>query len=182
MKKLILLLGILVFVAGCNTTSEPVDKQKDEIAMKNMQIVKEYFLATENEDMGKIEELLADDFLEVGPGSKEEYNREKSIESFKNTFEAYDSIQFSITAITTEHKTEGDLAGDWVMSWNWFKSKNVKMDKTVKLMYHGAFKVKDGEIVLLVNYWDRWDLYKQLGAELEWDDEDEDEGDEEDDD
>ena len=182
MKKLFLLLGIVVVFVGCNTTSEPVDKQKDEVSKKNMQIVKEYFLAVENEDISKLEELLADDFLEVGPASKEEYNREKSIESFKNTFEAYDSIQFSITAITTEHKTEGDLAGDWVMSWNWFKSKNVKMDKTVKLMYHGAFKVKDGEIVLLVNYWDRWDLYKQLGAELEWDDEDEDEGDEEDDD
>ena len=50
-----LLLGIVVLFTGCTTTSEPVNKEKDEIAKKNTQIVKEYFLATENKDMDKEE-------------------------------------------------------------------------------------------------------------------------------
>jgi ketosteroid isomerase-like protein len=180
MKKLLLLFGIIVFVAGCKTTSDSTDKQLDKTAKKNMEIVKEFFKAVEDEDIGKLEELFADDFHEIGPGHKEEYNREQSIESFKKFFEMNDSIRFGIAAISTEHKAEGELSGDWVMTWNWFEMNHVDQDKDVKLMYHAAFRIEEGKIALLANYLDRWDFYKQLGYELEWEDEDEEEEQEDD--
>ena len=70
-------------------------------------------------------------------------------------FEAFDSIQFGIMHITTEHVAEGDGAGDWVMSWNRVTAYQVEVDKSIRVMYHGAFKMEEGKIALMVNFWER---------------------------
>jgi len=180
MKKLILLLGIVILFAGCKTTSEPVDKQKDETAKKNMEIVKEYFSAFENEDTVTIKELLTDDFIEAGPGIDEEYDLEETIEGFKHSIEMFDSLKVDFVAITTEHNAEGELAGDWVMSWVTIQAYHVEAEKSIKVNYHSVYKIEEGKIAMVVNYWDRLDFYKQLGAKLVWDDDDDDDEGEED--
>ena len=39
------------------------------------------------------------------------------------------------------------------------------------IMYHSTEMIKDGKIFMEANYWNQWDMYKQLGAELKWPDE-----------
>ena len=35
-------------------------------------------------------------------------------------------------------------------------------------MSHTPMRIEDGKIAYMASYWNQWDLYQQLGAELKW--------------
>jgi len=55
-----------------------------------------------------------------------------------------------------------------VLVWSNITWYDIKAEKKVKIMWHSPMRIEEGKIVLEVAYWNQWDLFKQLGAELKW--------------
>jgi hypothetical protein len=104
----------------------------------------------------------------LGPNFNEWTGYEDMVTGMTAWFGGADSIKADIFAILAHTVKEGDLAGDWVFVWANISYYDLSASKSIKLMYHAAEKVKDGKIVIEGNYWNQWDAYKQMGAELKW--------------
>ncbi len=170
MKNLSLLVCVILFFASCNQPKPPADtaqKVKDSV---NIALVKDLFKAVENENIEAMKGFYSDTAAIVGPNFNEWMGLEETIKGMSGWFEEADSIKVNIFAIMAQTVKEEDLAGDWVFLWADFSYWDVKAAKKIQLMYHGAEKVQDGKIVLEGNYWNQWDMYKQMGAELKWPD------------
>jgi ketosteroid isomerase-like protein len=178
MKRIILLPVLLIFIAGC---TQVADQAKTETAKQNVELVKKMIQAYENEDLATLGEIYSPDLKNYGPMIDLVFPYDSVLEGNKGWFKMADSIKYDVIAILAHTVDSGDLAGDWVMLWanvSWY---DIKPAKKVSVMYHSPMQIKDGKIVQAVDYWDEWDAYKQLGAKLEWPDND-DEGDMEDND
>jgi ketosteroid isomerase-like protein len=170
MKNLFLLFCVILFFASCKPVTPPPDtaqKVKDSV---NIALVKDMFKAMENENLEAVKGFYSDSVGIVGPNFNEWIGKEQMVKDMVSMFETSDSIEVKIFAIMAETVKEGDLAGDWVFQWSDVSWYEPKAEKKITIMYHSAEKIQDGKIVLEGNYWNQWDMYKQLGAELKWPD------------
>ncbi len=176
MKKLTLLTVVLVAICSCTQQVEPPTKEVDETGDKNMEIVKKLFAAQEAKNVDAMREIFAQDAIVEGPnyGSIDTMNA-KAFAGQEKWLGNLDSLNYRVIAIMPHSVEEGNLAGEWVMVWavaSWY---NIEAEKKVSIYYHAPIQIKDGKIVYMASYWNQWDLYKQLGATLEWDDDEDDE-------
>lgn len=168
MKNLFLFLSVILILASCNQVKPPADtaqKVKDSV---NIALVKDLFEAVENENIEAVKGFYSDTVGVLGPNFNEWIGFEEMVKSMTSWFEEADSIKLNIFAIMAQTVEEGDLAGDWVLLWSDFSYYDVKAEKKINLMYHATEKIQDGKIVIEGNYWNQWDMFKQLGAELKW--------------
>ncbi len=180
MKYLGILTLALLFTVACTQIADTGKKELDETAEQNLELVKKMVQAYENEDIDALKEIYSPDLVSIGPSIDHEFNYDTIMASNEYWFKQADSIKFNVITMLPETVDEGDLAGDWVLLWanvSWY---NIKSGKKLIVMYHTPLQIEEGRIVYEVDYWNQWDVFKQLGAELEWPDDDE--GDEEDDD
>ncbi len=167
MKNLTIIAIALLVLAGC---AQPVDtgkKELDEVSKKNVEVVKTMLTAVENEDIEALMEVYSPELVSYGPRHDQEWHWD-TLNSTKKWFESVDSIKVGIIAILPHTVEEGDLAGDWVMVWANLSWYNPKAEKKVKIMWHSPYMIEDGKIVQEAAYWNEWDVFKQLGAELKW--------------
>lgn len=168
MKNLFVFLCVILFLASCKPVTPPPDTAQKEKDSVNIALIKNMFKAVENENIEAVKGFYSDSVGIVGPNFNEWSGYDDMVKSSTSWFEESDSIKVDIFAIMAQTVKEGDLAGDWVFLWadcSWYE---VKAQKKVKIMYHAAEKVQDGKIVIEGNYWNQWDAFKQLGAELKW--------------
>ncbi|KKK74634.1 hypothetical protein LCGC14_2881820, partial [marine sediment metagenome] len=104
-------------------------------------------------------------------GIDDELSYAETIEGNIYFYEAWDSIKFDIQYIMHE-SVEDSVKEDWVLSWAVGSMYSIEAEKSVKVMLHNALRIENGKIIYSIIYWDRWDLFEQLGAELDWGDDD----------
>ena len=172
MKKLALLTAIL-FALCCCTNQAPEEKTElDETAKLNIEVVKKLLKAAENEDIDAWKEVVSEGTVIHGP--QHDYYDTLTSEGIQEWFNNVDSLKFDVIKILYDVVEEGDLIGDWVLLWCYESWYSVKDEKKVKILWHAPMRIEGGKIVYMASYWNQWDLYKQLGAELEWEDDDDD--------
>ena len=171
MKQIIFLISIVIALCSCTTQPAEDTREQDETAKLNIELVKKMFLSFEEEDIETLKEILDTSFTEIGPGIDDELSYTETLEGNIYFYEGWDSIKFDIQYIMHE-SVEDDVKEDWVLSWVLGSMYNIELGKSVKVMYHNASRIENGKIVYALVYWDRWDLFKQMGAELEWEDDD----------
>jgi len=177
MKNLLFISAAILFLAGCTAPTDT--KEVDELAKKNIEVVMNLLEAFENEDMEALKELWAEDATLYGPLHDQMDTVVPG--DMQVWFDHADSIEFDVTFIMHEVIEEGELAGNWVLLWcfeSWFE---VEAEKRVTIIWHAPMQIEDGKVVHMTSIWNQWDLYKQLGYELEWDDDDDNEHDDDDD-
>jgi ketosteroid isomerase-like protein len=168
MKNLFVFLCVIILFASCKPVTPPPDtaqKEKDSI---NMALVKDLFKAVENENIEAVKGFYSDSVAIVGPNFNEWTGYEDMVTGMTAWFDGADSIKANIFAILAHTVKEGDLAGDWVLVWADMSYYDLEVSKSIKLMYHTAEKVENGKVIVEGNYWNQWDAYKQMGAELKW--------------
>ncbi|MFC2115114.1 nuclear transport factor 2 family protein [Bacteroidota bacterium] len=169
MKQIAFLASALIFLVSCTPQAETETKEIDEVAIQNVEIVKKLIQTYETEDLDAMKELYTPDAVFIGPKYEDaDTMSEKYWESMTKWFDAIDSMKFDVVAILPQVVEEGDLAGDWVLLWaniDWYETES---GKTMHILYHSPIRLSEGKIVYEVSYWNQWDLYKQLGAELKW--------------
>lgn len=168
MKNLFLFFCVILFFAGCKQVTPPPDTAKKEKDSVNIALVRSMFKAMEDENLEAVKGFYSDSVSIGGPNFNELIGKEQMVKDMVSMFETSDSIRVKIFAIMAETVEEGDLAGDWVFQWSDVSWYDVKAQKRITIMYHSAEKIKDGKIIAEGNFWNQWDMYKQLGAELKW--------------
>ena len=176
MKKFTLLAAVLFLMAGCVPQPETEATELDEVAKQNVELAKNMVQAMENEDIDALKELYAEGAVSIGPRhDMVDTVGEEYWNSSAGWFEGSDSIKLDVISILPESVDEGDLAGDWILIWANVQWYDVKAEKTLIAMWHSPLRIEDGKIVYEVSYINQWDIFKQLGATIEWpDDKDED--------
>lgn len=180
MKHLALITTALFLLSGCVQQADTGAEEMDELSKQNVELVKKLLASFENEDLEATKELFAEGCEWYGPRD-DQYDTVDNdfwagVEDWYNTV---DSLKYDVIAILPHTVEEGDLEGDWVFLWcfeNWYSIEN---EKSLRILWHCPMLIEDGKIVYVASIWNQWDLYKQLGAKLEWED---DEGEDEDED
>jgi ketosteroid isomerase-like protein len=164
-----LLAGLIV---SCTSTPDPAvaEAEKAKAAAKekadaNVAVVEKYLAAFETGDFESWREICTDSFITLGPQISSQASLDEYIESMAGFNEATDSARIHTIAILPYTVEEGDLAGDWVFWWGTNSAYFVKQGKSVEIMIHTVFKMKDGKIEWEADYWDTGDLQKQLAGD-----------------
>lgn len=169
MKNLFLFFCVIFLLGGCKPVIPPAqDEAKKAKADSNIALVKDLFKAIDNENIEAMKGFYSDSVGFVGPSFNSWTGKEQMIKSMTGWFESADSVKFDIFYIMAETVEQEDLAGDWVLLWADVSFYDLNAQKKIMLMYHATEKIQDGKIVIEANYWNEWDVYKQLGAELKW--------------
>jgi|GEM_PF-1532448 len=169
MKNLILFLCVILLFVGCKpVTPTPQDEVKKAKADSNIALVRDVFKAIESENIEAVAGFYSDSAGFVGPAFNSWTGKEETVKGLTSWFESADSIKFDIFYIMAETVEQENLAGDWVLLWADVSFYDLNAQKKIMLMYHATEKIQDGKIVIEGNYWNEWDVYKQMGAELKW--------------
>lgn len=168
MKNLFLLFCVILILLSCKQVTPPPDTTQKVKDSTNIALVKNTFKALESENLEALKGFYSDSIGVVGPAFNNWYGKEQLIKNLASWFESADSIKFSIFYIMAETIEEGDLAGDWILLWADGSFYDMAAQKKIKFSYHAGEKIQDGKIVIEANYWDEWDIYMQMGAELKW--------------
>jgi ketosteroid isomerase-like protein len=174
MKQIILLIAVVIALCSCTPQPAEDTEEQDATAKLNIELVKKMFISIEEEDIETLKEILDTSFTEIGPGIDDELSYAETIEGNIYFYEAWDSIKFNLQYIMHE-TVQDDVKEDWVLSWSLASMYNIELEKSFKIRYHNASRIEDGKIVYTIVYWDRLDLFEQMGAELDWGDDDDDE-------
>jgi ketosteroid isomerase-like protein len=166
MKQLFVFSIALLLLAGC--TPQPDTKAVDETAKQNVELIKNLLMAYENEDIEAVKAAYAPNCMSIGPRHDLIDTTLAWIQSNIDWFEASDSIKFDIQNLLPQSVDEGDFAGDWVLAWVNIYWYDIKTEKKLVAMWHCPFRIEEGKIVYEVSYWNQWDVFKQMGAELKW--------------
>ena len=166
MRTIAFIATALLLMVSCTQQADTGAAEKDELAKQNIEVVKKFLTALEEENVDAAMELLSEECINHGPilGKYDTLSRE-DLQAWVNNV---DSLDYGVVKIMHESIKEGDLAGDWVLLWchnSWY---SVKAEKKIELMSHTPMRIEDGKIAYMASYWNQWDLYQQLGAELKW--------------
>ena len=159
MKIFLIIAVVLVLAVSC---SAPADQSAASIA-----VVEQYLEAVDNNDYEKMESLLADHYLGLGPSIDDSTNKEMAIASWKwNTENLYEDVQFSRTQTFASTITEGPNAGDW--AYNWARVTITYKDGSgpVDILMNAVYKIEDGKIARTRTFYNEADVWEQLGYRI----------------
>ncbi len=168
MKQLALITTILFLFSGCKQATDTGSAEQDELAKQNIELVKKMMAAFENEDIETLMDIYSPDAISEGPMLKHEFPYDSIMAGNAEWFASSDSIKWDVNHIMATKVEEGDLAGDWVLLWAHVSWYDLESGKTLEVRYHSPLQIEDGKIVFEVGYWNQWDVFSQLGAELKW--------------
>lgn len=161
MKKtsVVIILIVAIVLANCTSPETPY-----HIGERNKAIVEKYIQAVMSGDQKTVSELLAEDFKGYGPNRSDSTNKAQEIANFiTNWNERFKTIDYQPDYSLTNTVNDGRLMGDWVMSWGTLKATYKNGRAPVTFSIHTVFRLKDGKINLIRNYWNSADIMKQQG-------------------
>lgn len=166
MKQLFIISLALLLIAGCVPQADT--KVSDEVAKQNVELIKKVLKAYEDENIDAIKDAYAPNCMSIGPRHDQVDSTLSWMEGNVEWFESIDSFKVEIIKLLPYTVEEGDLAGDWVLAWANLYWYNIEAGKNLIAMWHAPYRIEEGKIVYEVSYWNQWDVFKQLGAELKW--------------
>jgi hypothetical protein len=163
MKQLILLTAISISLFSCTSSIEKREKE-------NLAIVKNYKEAVETNNVGKMDSLLADNYMGYGPSVVDSVNKAQALDNWKyNAENLYESLQFSrlqnISKIVGEN--EESEAGDWVVTWAYLTIKYKDGRGPVNIWVNVEYKIENGKIAQSRTFYDEADVLRQLNYTIE---------------
>ncbi|MEM9326556.1 MAG: nuclear transport factor 2 family protein [Bacteroidota bacterium] len=161
MKNLIILSVLLAAfcLSGCQA---PTGSEG-----KNLAVVQAYVDAVKNEDFDKMQSLLADDYLGLGPSLGDSINKEGALASWKyNSENLYESMDFELTQLLETSVAEGPAQGDWVSNWSLVTITYQDGRGPVSLWVNVVYKIENGKIARSRTFYNEADVYEQLGYRI----------------
>jgi len=156
MRKLIFTLLVSVLVISCSSI--------DKTAEKNITLIEKYVKGVENMDYKIMDELLADNYLGLGPSFGDSINKTQAIENWKNNVEnLYEKIEYQKSRNTAVIITTGDNQGEWVSNWAELKITYKENQSTVMIWANTTYLIENDKIVKSYTFYNEADALRQLG-------------------
>lgn len=158
MKFLLALCSFVVLLTAC---SPPNNDQA------NIEIIKKYLEAVDNNEYELMESLLADDYLGLGPSIDDSTNKEQALASWKwNSENLYEEVMYERTQTFASTVTEGPNAGEWAYNWAHVTLTYKNGEGPVELMMNSVYKIEDGKIARSRTFYNESDVWEQLGYRI----------------
>ncbi len=159
MKKIVFLGAfVLTSFLGCTPPAHEVPN------VENQALGLKYFDAVAKGDIGTMTDVLADNFMQVGPGTKDSVSRPAMLVNWKQAWDQeYSSMSYDRYAILTKTVKEGRVAGDWVLDWGKLTMNYKNGKPSVTIWYHSAMRIKNGKIERQRIFFDVADVLTQQG-------------------
>ncbi len=159
MKKVVL---FSAFVIICLLRCAPAEYEVPNA--ENQALGLKYFDAMIKGDVATMTDLVADNFMQVGPGTKDSVARPAMLVNWKLAWEQdYTSMSYDRYAILTKTVKEGRVAGDWVLDWGKLTMNYKNGKPSITVWYHSAMRIKNGKIERQRIFFDVADLLTQQG-------------------
>ena len=143
MKKL--LFTIVVGILSYSCVQEPSGK-------KNVELIDRYVQAVEELDYQTMEDLLADDYLGLGPSYGDSIKKPEAIANLKkNVDDLYESIDYDRSRNLAVTIPDGPEQGEWVSNW-----------AELTIVYWRD-KIEQSKIVRSMTFYNEADVLEQLG-------------------
>ena len=154
MKNFILaILGLIVI--GCTTTDN---------SQKNVAVVEKYVKAVESEDYDAMKDLLADDYLGLGPSYGDSIRKEAALENWQNNVaELYDEITYNKSRNIAVTVPDGENKGEWVSNWAELDIKYQGDKGEVTIWANTIYQIENGKIIKSLTFYNEADALRQLG-------------------
>jgi ketosteroid isomerase-like protein len=137
-----------------------VSETSDQTA--NVEIIKAYVDAVENNDYSVMASYLSEDYKGIGPSVKDTTTKELALASWKTNSETlYEEIRYSKSRIFPITVTEGDYPGEWVTNFALVDITYKDGDK-VQLLANTSYMINNGKIVRSFTFYNEADVLRQL--------------------
>jgi ketosteroid isomerase-like protein len=158
MRVLLILFGLIGLFTACN---QP-DHHEENVAL-----IKKYLEAVDNNDYELMEELLADDYLGLGPSIDDTTNKELALANWKwNSENLYQDVSYQRTETFGATIKDGPNAGEWAYNWAHVTLTYKDGSGPVELLMNAVYKIEDGKIVRTRTFYNEADVWEQLGYRL----------------
>ena len=156
MNRIILLL-LLMGILGCSG-------QKDRQEQANAALIDRYINAVENLEYKVMEELLAEEYLGVGPSHNDSIDKITAVESWKKNVEnLYQSIHYSKLRTLPVTIESGENKGEWVSSWAQLEITYKEDGKKAIIMSNTVYQIENDQIIKSYTFYNEADVLEQLG-------------------
>jgi limonene-1,2-epoxide hydrolase len=157
------LTGLALLVLGMAACNKPQETQNN-LGEQNKAVVDKFLLAMTAGDLKTAETLMAEDFKDYGASHSDSATKSQYLDIWKNNWEQhFSAIKYNRLIAISESFKEGPAVGDWVLEWGDANAtyKNGRLPVTFK--WHGVFRVKDGKVNLLSEFFNVADIMGQQG-------------------
>ena len=155
MKKL--LFTIVVGILSYSCVHEPSVKN-------NVELIDRYVQAVEELDYKTMEDLLAEDYIGLGPSYGDSIKKPEAIANLKKNIEdLYESIDYERSRNLAVTVPDGPDQGEWVSNWAELTIVYKGSQKPVKIWANSIYKIDQGKIVKSMTFYNEADVLEQLG-------------------
>ncbi len=147
------------------TPTAPTPSYKEMIvdnpnAEADLKVVSDYIKQTAAGDIAKAKSLLADTYMEYGPGSKDSADVAKVVSDWENSYKVTSNRSIGFVQ-QTFRVTSGPQKGDWVSVWGTYAF--TQNGKSVSFPLQITALVANGKIQRTIVYFNELDIITQLG-------------------
>jgi hypothetical protein len=156
MKNNIIFTIILVFLMGCNNSSDQIHKD-------NLALVEKYIKAVEELDYSSMEQYLDDSYIGVGPSYGDTINKAEAIENWQFLVEnLYEKIKYNKSRMAPVYLPDGENKGYWVTDWAELNIKYQDGDE-ITIWANSSYQIEGGKIVKSLTLYNEADALRQMG-------------------
>jgi hypothetical protein len=158
MKHLIFFMAALgIGLFSCTSASEKLGEQ-------NLAVGRKYMEAVETQNVALMDSLLADNYMGYGPSVGDSINKADAIANFKyNVENLYASLKYSRHKEIAVSEKEGEVKGDWVLTWVYLEIKYKDGRGPVYAWVNIVYRLENGKIVHSRTFYNEADVLRQLG-------------------
>ena len=159
MRKLFFAVLISVFVISCSST--------DKTAVENVALVQKYVQGVEDMNFEIMDNLLADNYLGLGPSYGDSINKTQAIENWKaNVENLYEKIEYKKSRNAAVTITSGDNKGEWVSNWAELEITYKNNIGKVTIWANTTYLIENGKIIRSFTFYNEADALRQLGYSI----------------
>ena len=138
--------------------------QPQHASKENVTLIENYVNAVENLDYDAMDEILADDYIGIGPSVGDTINKENAIANWKkNVTDLYAKIDYNKSKTLPLLPPDGQADGEWVSNWAELTISYKDGEKDVTLMTNTIYQIKGGKVVKTLTFYNEADALRQLG-------------------
>ena len=158
-SKLIFLSIAVAALTACSS--------QNTLQEKNVALIDQYIQAVENLDYQSMEDLLADNYLGLGPSYGDSIRKTEAIENWKFLVEhLYKGITYNRKRSVAVSIPDGENKGDWVSTWAELSIRYKDIPDTVTIWANNIYLVEGNKIVKSFTFYNEADALRQLGYQF----------------
>lgn len=129
----------------------------------NVAIVESYVSSVESLDYDAMGDLLAENYIGLGPSANDTIRKAEAVESWKyNVENIYEKIEYTRSQFAPVYISEGPNKGDWVAHWSELVI-TYQDGATAKIWSNSTYKIENSRIVQTFTFYNEADVLEQLG-------------------